>query len=136
MSEISSQLWMAGFGGGGLLCLASLIWIYNLWVAISMMRDKEAEPAAGLAKAAWGVSLAAWFLGPCGIVFGLAGVIMGRMVTAKVYREEAPISSNRPAAMASINFGLYLFFFLLLAAFVFVMGSAAGGAVVEAAAAS
>lgn len=133
MSEISSQLWMAGFGGGGLLCLASLIWTYNLWVVISMMRDKEAEPAAGLAKAAWGVSLAAWFLGPCGVVFGLAGVVMGRMVTAKVYKEEAPISSNRPAAMASINFGLYLFFIVLLAAFAFVMNGSAAG-VAEAAA--
>lgn len=119
-AETGPNLVGMGIGFGTLSCFAVLIWLYNLYVAVSMMRDAEAEPASGLAKAAWAVSLVAWLLPPCWFVLGLAGVIMGRIVTGQVYREEASIASNTPAGMASLNFGL-LFVVYILAVVIWVV---------------
>ncbi len=103
-----------GIGGTGIACFASVVWLYNLWIVIGMVRDAEAEAASGLAKGAWALSMLAWFVPGCGLlVLGPIAVIMSRMVTGQVYREEASISSNIPAGMASINVGLLVVYALM-----------------------
>ena len=101
-------------GSGSIVCIASVLLLYNLIVLVGQIRQKSDEAVSGMAKAAWALSVVSLFLGPCIWLGALVSIVLGRVERGRIYRGESTIASATAARMAALN-GWFALLFLLAA---------------------